>query len=62
MKHSPSSPKRGYLVAILLLLTCAAVLAATYTYRCPACKLLLSYSSPKPGVKCPNDGWTMVQQ
>lgn len=34
-------------------------LAATYTYKCPKCGLIQSYSQPGI-VKCPNDGSSMV--
>jgi DNA-directed RNA polymerase subunit RPC12/RpoP len=42
--------------------TVVVVLAATYTYKCPKCGLIQSYGQPNPGVKCPNDGWSMVSQ
>jgi hypothetical protein len=46
----------------ILIATAVVVLAATYTYKCPKCGLIQSYGQPNPGVKCPNDGWSMVSQ
>ncbi len=61
-KHTYSQRRRAFISTLLLIITCAAVLAATYTYKCPKCQLVQQYSQPSPGAKCPNDGWAMVSQ
>ncbi|MFV0336734.1 MAG: hypothetical protein ACK5LK_00615 [Chthoniobacterales bacterium] len=49
------------LALVLSLLAAGTVLATTFTYRCPQCKLIQTYSWP--GVyKCPNDGTVMWRQ
>ena len=51
------------IAAILLLATVGIALAATtYSYKCPKCGLIQTYSQPNPGVKCPTDGWYMTPQ
>ncbi len=62
MKIHISNYRRVAISTLLLIITGAAVLAATYTYKCPKCHLVQEYSQPSPGVKCPNDGWVMVSQ
>jgi hypothetical protein len=47
---------------VAMTMTLFAVLAATYTYKCPKCGLIQTYGQLNPGVKCPNDGWSMVSQ
>jgi len=62
MKY-PAAPRTSAAWTLgILLATMLAVLAATYTYKCPKCGLIQTYGQPNPGVKCPNDGWTMVAQ
>ena len=61
MNPRPTSRKSTWIFSILIA-TAVVVLAATYTYKCPKCGLIQSYGQPNPGVKCPNDGWSMVSQ
>jgi predicted RNA-binding Zn-ribbon protein involved in translation (DUF1610 family) len=62
MKSVISTHRRTAWIVSILIATTVAVIAATYTYKCPKCGLIQSYSRPNPGVKCPNDGWSMVSQ
>lgn len=62
MKAITSHPNRTTWILSILFATAIAVIAATYTYKCPKCGLIQSYGQPNPGVKCPNDGWSMVSQ
>ncbi len=47
--------------AILLLFTVGIVMAAVYTYKCPACGLIQQYDRIG-AYKCPKDGFIMVLQ
>ena len=62
MKPFTSHRHRTTWILSILVATIVAVLAATYTYKCPKCGLIQSYGQPNPGVKCPNDGYSMVSQ
>ena len=59
-KHTYSQRRRAFISTLLLIITCAAVLAATYTYQCPKCHLVLQFTQQSLGVKCPNDGSAMI--
>lgn len=55
--------RKQVLVTSFLLLATAAIAQTVYTYKCAKCGYIVQYGNP-PGnpPKCPNDGWSMMQQ
>jgi hypothetical protein len=60
MKSLNLSRRAVFIAVASIVATAAGALAAAYSYKCPKCGLIQTYAQPKPGVKCPNDGWIMT--
>lgn len=54
--------RRSIALAALSLLASAGVALAAYSYQCPRCGYIATYSIPSPGARCPSDGTPMVMR
>ena len=53
---------RGITLSALALIASAGIASATYSYQCPRCGYVSTYSMPSPGAKCPNDGSLVIMR
>ncbi|PAW78329.1 MAG: hypothetical protein B9S32_07310 [Verrucomicrobia bacterium Tous-C9LFEB] len=48
------------LLCLLTIGTSILIAQSVYSYKCPRCNAIYSYSSPG-SYKCPGDGWTLTR-